>query len=171
MRLNHKDPIPTRARALLDRIARIQQRVQTRIAPETELCQRDVIADRRRQMDHGDMQRGVRLPRLIEYQERVERLEPANQQQPVKFMFLEPRCNSPDIDIGQGAVRAEFGPAARSPVVHFEPCELGDVVFEEAFEAVVDREGRVAVVHAVARCCAGCCVHAAGGGADAASAT
>lgn len=167
LHLHHKHPISTRTRTLLNRIARIHQRIQTRIAPQTKLRHRHIITNRRRQMHHRNMERRIMFPRLIQNRQCPISLEPANHDQGVEFVLLELRGDTPEVDVWEFAVGAQFGAAAGHPVVDAEPGELVDVVVEEAGEPVVDGEWFVALADTVADCCSGGGVHATSGGTDA----
>ena len=113
------------------------------------------------------MERGVMFPRRLQNQQRPIRLEPADHDQRVEFVLLELGRDATQVNVGQFAVRAEFGSAAGHPVVDAEPGELVDVVVEETWETVVDGEGFVALADTVTDGCSSGGVHTTGGGTDA----
>lgn len=157
--LNNKHPVPTRTRTLLDRITSINQRVQARVAAQAVLRHRDIVANCRRQVYHGDMERRIMLTTLIEQQQRVERLESTDEHDTVELELLELGCDGADVDGGQGAVGAQLGTTACHPGVDAQPRRLIDVVVKQAAEAVVHRESDVSLFEAVANCRAGRGVH------------
>ena len=89
--------IPTRRRALLDRVARRHERVQARVRAQTELRHRHVVRDRRGEVDHRDLERGVALARALEDEQRVERLEAADEQERVEVVLLELRGDRAEV--------------------------------------------------------------------------
>lgn len=117
LRLNDEHPIPTRARALLDRIARIDQRVERGIATKRELGHRDVVADRCGEMDERDAECRVVFARLEQDAQGGEGFEAADHEERVELVFLELGGYGPEVDVlaWKLAVRAEFRTAADGP--------------------------------------------------------
>lgn len=167
LRLDDKDPIPTRRRALLQRIACAHQRVEACVAPQAELRYGHVVRDCRRQVHHRDLKRRVVRPRVVQEQQRVERLEPADHQQRVEVVLLELRRDRAHVDVRQLAVRAQLGSAARHPGIDAQPRELVYVVVEQTQEPVVDREWFMSLSETIADCGARCGIHATSGCPDA----
>lgn len=83
-------------------------------------------------------------------------------------MFLETGSDGTEVDVGEGAVRTKFGPAAGGPAVDAEPGEFMDVVVEETAETVVHGEWGVSLFDTVTDCGTGCGVHPSSGCTDAA---
>ena len=159
LRLDDKHPIPTRTRTLLDGIACIDERVQTRVAPQTELGHRHVVRDRRGKVHHRDVERGVVLASSLEDQQRIEGFKSTDEHQPVNIVLLEAGGDGTEIDVGQCAVRPEFGSTPRHPSVYTEPRKLVDCIIKKAPETIVHREGCVTLFDAVPHCGAGRGIH------------
>jgi len=166
-RLDDKDAVPAGRGRLLDGVAGVDEGVERRVGAERELSQRDIVGDGRREMDHRDVERGVVGPGLLEDDERVVGLETADEEEAVERVLLELERDVAEVDVGQRPVGAELGATARRPAIDSEPVELAHIVLEQAVEAVVDGDGRVAARQAVADGLPGRGVHAAGGGTDA----
>ena len=159
LRLDDKHPIPTRTRTLLDGIACIDERVQTRVAPQTELGHRHVVRDRRREVHHRNVERRVVLASILEDQQRIEGFKSTDEHQPVNIVLLEAGGDGTEIDVGQCAVRPEFRPTPRHPSVYTEPRKLVDCIIKKAPETIVHREGCVTLFDAVPHCGAGRGIH------------
>lgn len=137
--LNNEHSVPRGRSTLLDSITSVDEGVQTGIGSERELGKRDVVGDSGREMDHGDVERRVSLPRLLEDEQRVVGLETSDEHERVESVPLEGSGDFSEIDVGKGSVGSELGSTSGRPAVDSEPIELGDVVGEETVESVVDR--------------------------------
>lgn len=119
-------------------------------------------------MDHGDLEAGVVLPRLFEYLQGEQGLEPTDHQQGVKRVSLEAGGDTTEVDVGQGTVRPELGTSSRGPVVDSQPGQFLDGVVEQTVETVLDTDGGVTTSEAVSHGLTGGGVHSTGRGTDAA---
>ena len=83
-------------------------------------------------------------------------------------MFLETGGDGAEVDVGEGAVRAELGATAGGPAVDAEPGEFVNVVVEETAEAVVHGEWDMSLFDTITDCGTCCGVHSSSGCTDAA---
>lgn len=166
-RLDDEHPVSAGRRTLLDRVARVDERVETRVGSEREFGDGHVVRDGRGEVDHGDVEVGVVYPGLLEDEERVERLEPSDEHQAVEPVLLELERDVAEVNVGQHSVGAELGPSSRRPAVDPEPVELRHVVLQETVKAVVDGDGRVASRETVPDSLSGGSVHSSGRSANA----
>ena len=146
LRLNNKHLILTRIRPLHDGI---NERGQTRVAPQAELGHRHAVRDRRRKVHHGNVERGVVLASSLEDQWHIEGFKTTDEHQPVDIVLLEAGSDGTEINVGQFAVRPEFRPTPRHPSVYTAPRELVDCIIKEAPETIVYHEGCVTLFDAV----------------------
>lgn len=167
LRLNNKDSVPAGGCRLLDCVTGIDQRVQRRIATEREVRKRDVVGDRAGQVDHGDLEGGVRSPVLLEDHDRVERLESTDDEQGIDVVSLEGAGHLSEIRAWQCPVRTEVSTTSGRPCVDSQPGQFGHIIVDQALETVVDRDGRVSAVVAESDSLSSSGVHSTGRGADA----
>lgn len=113
------------------------------------------------------MKGGVAGSGGVEHEEGSVSLESSDEHERVELVLLEGGGDSSEVDVGKGSVSSELRPSSSSPSIDSEPVELGDVVFEETVESVVDRDGGVAPRETVSDHLSGRGVHSSGGGPDA----
>lgn len=106
--LNHENTIPTSTSTLLDRVASVDEHVDTRIGSDTPLGDGNIVGNGGGKVNERDTKFRVLLTSSFEDLETDHTLETSDDEERVDLVFAELGSDAGEVSVGQSSVGSEF---------------------------------------------------------------